>query len=219
MAGAPLQMMTKPKLDMPIQKGWATALTSKGAQLVIDSYKNQTPGIILMREIDWALALALELDPQVVRYRYVWDQYRPMRQVDSRWRFIVQARNRPTYLIQTFERDRRKSDKKRKSRRCESVYFDDLQRPEIILSNSDANSYLVAAWDHITINIENRIFEILQDQVVRTLRETFEMVGGSHPVFVAALLRLYMARSIDMNLQLAPLGWLTHVAALGRLIK
>ena len=188
------------------KKSWDAALTCKNAQLVFDSFKNQRKGVILMSEMDWAVALSLELDPNVLRYRYVRDPYNEVRQATPRWRFIAKPRIGCAYCIETFERNRRRGDKKAALRRQRAIYMDDLQAPEIILSNADACAYLGAAWDHETIALENKIFGFLQDRVVRTLREVFEAIGGNHPVFVAALLRQYQAGSIDTNLDSAPLG-------------
>ena len=215
--GVSPSMQSKPKLRVPIKKGWDAALTSKNAQLVLDSYKNQMKCIILMSEMDWILALSLELDPNVVRYRYVRDPYWPARQTAPRWRFIARPRNGCTYLIEAFERSRRPADKRSDDRRHKTVYLNELKDPEIILSEADACAYLVAAWDHETVSLENRIFKQLQDRVVRTLRELYSLIGGNHPLFVAALLRQYQTGSIDTNLKDAPLGWQTHVAAFGML--
>lgn len=210
-------MSEAPKSRIPLKNGWESALTSKSSQIVFDSYKNRQKGIILMSEIDWVLALGLELDSNIVRYRYVRDPYWRGRQEGLRWRFISKPRNGCTYLIEVIDRVRRKGEKKSNRRRQLIVYLDDIQSPEVILSNADACAYLVAAWDHDTIALENKIFGLLQDGVVRTLRELFQMVGGNHPIFVAALLRQYQSGSIDTNLSEAPLGWLTYVAAHGRL--
>jgi hypothetical protein len=169
----------------------------------------------MMSEMDWILALGLELDPNIVRYRYVRDPYWPTRQTAPRWRFIARPRSGYTYLIEAFERSRRPTDKKNNDRRHKTVYLDELKDPDIILSDADACAYLVAAWDHETISLESKIFSKLQDGVVRTLRELHALIGGNHPLFVAALLRQYQSGSIDTNLQVAPLGWQTHVAAFG----
>lgn len=208
-------MPKNPKDTEPVKKGWDKALTTNNAQLVFDSYKNHAKGVILMSEVDWAVAIGLELDPNIVSFRYVRDPYRPARQSAPRWRFIVKPRTGCTYCVEVLERNRRRGDKKYSHRRQQTVYIDDLQPPEIVLSNADACSYLTSAWDHETIALENKIFGVLQDKVVRTLRELFEKIGGNHPIFVAALLRQYLSGSIDTNLAHQPLGWLTHVAAFG----
>lgn len=208
-------MNAKVTPDTPENNGWDRALTADADQFVFDSYKTQRKGIILMSVIDWVVAVCLEIDPKISSYRYCRDPYRPYRKSNPKWRFVVKPTCGPTFLLEAFDRNRKKSDRKTRSRRHVVWYINDLPRPEVILSNADACAYLVAAWDHQLSSVEKNIHSTLQDKIVRTLRELFEIVGGNHPLFVTALLRLYTSRAIDTNLDSAPLGWITHIAAFG----
>lgn len=196
-------------------KGWTKAITAGHSQIIADSYKNQLTGIVFQTEIDWAVFLALEINPAVLRFQYLKDPSRKAGRKSRPWQFYVKPRVGDGFFIRTFERHRLADEQERIGRRNKAVFHDTLPRPEQTLSNADANAYLVAAWHHPTAFIEEKIFSLLNDGVVRTLKEAFEIVGGNHPLFVAALLRLYITCSIDTNLDSAPLGWMTYVARMG----